>query len=99
MAYKTDIEIAQEAELLPISAVAASLGIPEDAVENYGRYKAKIDPRPLRERPEKEKPPPRSAWPTASGRSAKTPLSPCGNPLWVLCSASRAAPPAAATPR
>ena len=55
MAYKTDIEIAQEAELLPISAVAASLGIPEDAVENYGRYKAKIDPRPLRERPEKAK--------------------------------------------
>ena len=43
MAFKTDIEIAQEATLQPINKIAASLGIPEDAVENYGRYKAKLD--------------------------------------------------------
>ena len=43
MAYKTDIEIAQEATLLPINQVAASLGIPDEAVENYGRYKAQLD--------------------------------------------------------
>ena len=41
MAYKTDIEIAQEAKLRPINEVAASLGIPEEAVENYGRYSRK----------------------------------------------------------
>ena len=43
MAYKTDIEIAQETKLVPINEIAASLGIPDEAVENYGRYKAKID--------------------------------------------------------
>jgi formate--tetrahydrofolate ligase len=38
----TDIEIAQRAKLLPIAAVAARLGIPEDAIDPYGRTKAKI---------------------------------------------------------
>ena len=55
MAFKTDIEIAQEANLKPINAVAASLGIPEDAVENYGRYKAKLDIHALKDLPEKGK--------------------------------------------
>ena len=40
----SDIQIAQSASLLPISEIAASAGIPEDAVELYGRYKAKLDP-------------------------------------------------------
>jgi len=40
----SDIQIAQSASLLPISEIAASAGIPEDAVEPYGRYKAKLDP-------------------------------------------------------
>ena len=40
---KTDIEIAQEAELLPIKEVAASIGIKEDDLELYGKYKAKFD--------------------------------------------------------
>ena len=40
----SDIQIAQSATLLPIAEVAASAGIPSDAVEPYGRYKAKIDP-------------------------------------------------------
>ena len=39
---KTDIQIAQEATMLPIKAVAASIGIEEDDLELYGKYKAKI---------------------------------------------------------
>lgn len=42
---KTDIEIAQSARMLPITEVAATLNIPADDVEPYGRYAAKI---PLR---------------------------------------------------
>ncbi len=39
---KTDIEIAQEAELWPITEVAKSLQISEDELELYGKYKAKL---------------------------------------------------------
>ena len=39
---KTDIEIAQEAVMLPIKEVAAKAGIKEDDLELYGKYKAKI---------------------------------------------------------
>ena len=39
---KTDIEIAQEASLKPITEVAKALQIPEEELELYGRYKAKI---------------------------------------------------------
>lgn len=39
---KTDIEIAQEAKLLPIGEVAKLVGIREDDLELYGKYKAKI---------------------------------------------------------
>lgn len=39
---KTDIEIAQEAVMLPIKEVAASYGILEDDIELYGKYKAKL---------------------------------------------------------
>lgn len=39
---KTDIEIAQEAVLDPIKDVAASIGIEEDDLELYGKYKAKL---------------------------------------------------------
>lgn len=38
----TDIEIAQKATLLPITKVAERLGIQEDELEPYGRYKAKL---------------------------------------------------------
>lgn len=40
----SDLGIAMRAVLKPISEIAASAGIPEAAVEPYGRYKAKIDP-------------------------------------------------------
>ena len=39
---KTDIQIAQEATMLPIKDVAAFIGIKEDDLELYGKYKAKI---------------------------------------------------------
>jgi formate--tetrahydrofolate ligase len=38
----SDIDIAQKAKMNPISEVAKKLGIPEDAMEAFGRYKAKI---------------------------------------------------------
>jgi formate--tetrahydrofolate ligase len=40
---QTDIEIARAATLLPINAIAVNLDIPSDAVEPYGRHKAKLD--------------------------------------------------------
>ena len=43
MDYKSDIQIAQEAKLKKISEIAAYLGISDDYIENYGKYKAKID--------------------------------------------------------
>jgi len=39
---KTDVQIAQEAKMLPIKDVAAKLGISEDEIVNYGKYKAKV---------------------------------------------------------
>jgi len=39
---KTDIQIAQEAVMAPIKEVAASIGIKEDHLELYGKYKAKL---------------------------------------------------------
>ena len=43
MGFKTDIEIAQEAQMKVINEIAESMGIPDQYVENYGKYKAKID--------------------------------------------------------
>ena len=39
----TDIEIAQSVQMKPITEIAKTAGIPEEALEQYGRYKAKID--------------------------------------------------------
>ncbi|MFG6327591.1 MAG: formate--tetrahydrofolate ligase [Lachnospiraceae bacterium] len=39
---KTDIQIAQEAKLLPIKEIAQEIGMTEDDLELYGKYKAKI---------------------------------------------------------
>ena len=44
MAFPTDIEIAQAAHPLHITKVAAKLGISDDDLELYGKYKAKISP-------------------------------------------------------
>jgi len=48
---KTDIEIAQSAVLSPVAEIAAKLGVGEDALEPYGRSKAKLDTAALRDRP------------------------------------------------
>lgn len=45
---KSDIEIAQEAKMLPIIEVAKKLGLSEDDIEFYGKYKCKISPEVLR---------------------------------------------------
>jgi formate--tetrahydrofolate ligase len=39
---KTDLEIAQAAKMLPITEIAAKMGLGEDDIEMYGKYKAKI---------------------------------------------------------
>ncbi len=52
---KTDIEIAQGANMLPIDQVAAQAGIDRELLEHYGRVKAKIDTTPLRSCPRKGK--------------------------------------------
>lgn len=41
---KTDIEIAQASTMQPIEEIAEKLGLPEEALEHYGKVKAKIDP-------------------------------------------------------
>lgn len=47
----SDIEIAQSSKMLPIFEVAKRAGIPEDLLEPYGRYKAKLDARALADKP------------------------------------------------
>lgn len=49
MTYKSDIEIAQECRMLPITEIASRAHVDEKYVEQYGKYKAKIDPALLNE--------------------------------------------------
>jgi len=51
---KSDIEIAQKAEMQPITEIASDLGLSEDDIENYGKYKAKVKLDVLKEREEDE---------------------------------------------
>ena len=53
--YKSDIEIAQEAEMLPIFEVAKRAGLDEDTLEPYGYTKAKVDIHSLKDKPLKGK--------------------------------------------
>lgn len=50
MTYKTDIEIAQENTPRKVTEIASELGIDEKYIEQYGRFKAKIDYNFLRDR-------------------------------------------------
>ena len=43
MHYKSDIEIAQSVQMKPVKDIAASLGIGEDDIELYGKYKCKVN--------------------------------------------------------
>ncbi len=52
---KIDIEIAQSAEMLPITDIGASLHIPADDLELYGKYKAKLDLKQVKQQPRKGK--------------------------------------------
>ena len=54
MEYKTDIEIAQACEKEKITAVAARAGIPEEYLELYGNYKAKIDYKFMRDNADRQ---------------------------------------------
>ncbi len=49
MGFKSDIEIAQECQMLPVMEIAEKAGIDQDYLEPYGKYKAKIDYRLLKE--------------------------------------------------
>ena len=49
MGFKSDIEIAQECEMRPITEIAAKAGIDDKYLEQYGKYKAKIDYNLLKE--------------------------------------------------
>ena len=49
MAYLTDIEIAQQCSMRPITEIAAKAHIDEAYIEQYGKYKAKIDPKLLKD--------------------------------------------------
>ncbi len=44
MEYKTDIEIAQSCQMKPITEIAATAHVEEQYLEQYGKYKAKVDP-------------------------------------------------------
>ena len=49
MGFKSDIEIAQETAMAPITEIAEKLGIADKYLEQYGKYKAKIDYNLLKE--------------------------------------------------
>ena len=49
MAYLSDIEIAQQCEMKPITEIARIAGVDEKYLEQYGKYKAKVDPALLKE--------------------------------------------------
>ena len=49
MEFKTDIQIAQECQMAPITEIAAKAGIDDQYLEQYGKYKAKIDYNLLKE--------------------------------------------------
>ena len=84
---KTDIEIAQSCTLLPITAIGAKLGLTEEQLECYGRYKAKLLPSATAGKPQTGKlilvtainptaagegrPPPALGWRTACRRWGK----------------------------
>ncbi len=49
MAYLSDIEIAQNCQMQPITEIAKAAHVDEKYIEQYGKYKAKIDPALLKE--------------------------------------------------
>ena len=54
MAYMTDIEIAQSTPMKPITEIAKTAGVDEAYLEQYGRYKAKVDYALLKDSPRRD---------------------------------------------
>ena len=54
MTWKTDIEIAQECVLEPIGKIAEKAHVDEKYIEQYGRWKAKVDPALIKETDRKD---------------------------------------------
>ena len=54
MAYLTDIEIAQQCKMQPITEIAKSINIDDKYIEQYGKYKAKVDYSLLKESDRKD---------------------------------------------
>ena len=54
MGYKSDIEIAQENVMLPIKDIAEKVGLSENNIEYYGKYKAKVDYNILKQKANKQ---------------------------------------------
>ena len=54
MGYLTDIEIAQQCEMKPITEIAKVAGVDEKYIEQYGKYKAKVDYSLLKENDNKD---------------------------------------------
>ena len=72
---KTDIEIAQSAEMAPITEVAAAIGIEDKYLEQYGKYKAKVDlslMRDMQDRPDGKLILVTAMTPTAAGEGKTT---------------------------
>ena len=55
MTYLSDIEIAQNANMQPIGEIAHTLGVADEYLEPYGKYKAKINPSVLKRNNNKSK--------------------------------------------
>ena len=95
---KTDIEIAQSCTLLPITAIGAKLGLTEEQLECYGRYKAKLLPSATAGKPQTGKLILVTAInPTAAGEGKTTtsigladslsaPPTTCWRPWWITTS-------------
>lgn len=84
---KTDLEIAQETKLEPIAKVAAKIGIPEEALEPYGKYKGKLSfdyIRELESRPEGKLILVTAINPTKAGEGKSTTTVGLGDALNVL---------------
>lgn len=69
---KTDIEIAQSIRMEPVTKVADKVDIPENALEQYGKYKAKVDPLLLPDRKEGKLILVTAITPTAAGEGKTT---------------------------
>ena len=104
---KSDIEIAQEAKMKPITEIAASLGLADEDVIPYGRYKAKINHRLIHKASKQGKmvlvtaisPTPAGEGKTTTSVGLADAMNALGKKTMLCLRESRAARPVAAMPR